>query len=171
LAKLKAMCTQMKLDDHVVFTGRVPDDQVYRYLSTADVCVDPDPWSEWANLSTMNKILEYMAFAKPIVAFDLKEARNTARRAALYAKPNQVPMFSEKINLLLDNPILRKEMGDFGRRRVIRELSWEYSVPALLAAYQRVLYQQQGSDAPQNIMEKHLERPAEMKLKHATLHI
>ena len=28
-------------------------------------------------------------------------------------------------------------MGKFGRKRVLDELAWEYSVPNLLAAYQR----------------------------------
>ena len=132
----------MGLDKFVRFTGRIPDQEVCRYLSTADVCVDPDPWSEWADLSTMNKILEYMAFARPIVSFDLKEARNTAQRASLYAKPNDVCMFAEKVNFLLNNPALRKEMGDFGRRRVINQLSWEHSVPNLLNAYDRVFRRQ-----------------------------
>jgi glycosyltransferase involved in cell wall biosynthesis len=136
--KLKELCTAMGLDKYVRFAGRLPDQDVCRYLSTADVCVDPDPWSEWADQSTMNKILEYMAFARPIVSFDLKEARNTAQRASLYAKPNDVCMFAEKVNFLLNNPALRKEMGDFGRRRVITQLSWEHSVPNLLAAYDRV---------------------------------
>jgi glycosyltransferase involved in cell wall biosynthesis len=136
--KLKELCTAMGLDRYVRFTGRLPDQDVCRYLSTADVCVDPDPWSEWADQSTMNKILEYMAFARSIVSFDLKEARNTAQRASLYAKPNDVCTFAEKVNFLLNNPALRKEMGDYGRRRVINQLSWEHSVPNLLAAYDRV---------------------------------
>jgi glycosyltransferase involved in cell wall biosynthesis len=38
---------------------------------------------------------------------------------------------------LLDNPDVRKKMGEFGRRRVEKELAWEYSVPNLLAAYER----------------------------------
>jgi len=168
-AKLKLLCDRMGLNEQVLFTGRLPDDQVSRYLSTADVCVDPDPWSEWANLSTMNKILEYMAFAKPVVAFDLKEARYTAMRAALYAKPNNVSQFSEKINFLLNNPSLRREMGDFGRRRIIRELSWTYSVPVLLAAYQQVL-DGAATMAPAAIEEERLLQPAEIDLKHATLH-
>ena len=173
--KLKELCTAMHLDDRVLFTGRLPDDQVCRYLSTADVCVDPDPWSEWADQSTMNKILEYMAFAKPIVAFDLKEARNTAQRAALFAKPNDVTMFSEKVNFLLNSPALRKEMGAFGRKRIIRELSWEYSIANLLAAYDRV-FDKQAAPAVQPaiqpvVEDKRFIRPAEIELKHAPLHV
>lgn len=135
---LKKMADTMDLDGSVVFMGRLPDEEVSRYLSTADVCVDPDPWSEWADSSTMNKILEYMAFGKPIVAFDLKEIRKSAREAAEYIVPNDIRMFSLKITELLDDAVKRKRMGAFGRRRILRELAWEYNSGALIEAYERV---------------------------------
>ena len=90
------------------------------------------------NLSTMIKIMEYMALAKPIVQFDLKEGRFSAQDAALYAdNQNQVSDFAAKILWLLDRPGEAKRMGEFGRKRVEGELAWEYSVKNLLAAYER----------------------------------
>lgn len=138
VADLKKMCHDMGMDEFVHFTGRVSDEELARYLSTADVCVDPDPWSEWADNSTMNKILEYMVFAKPIVSFDLKEIHYSARRAALYARPNDVRLFAQKINVLLDHPEMRAEMGAYGRQRVVDELAWSHTHPPLLAAYARI---------------------------------
>ncbi|OPZ82219.1 MAG: Glycosyl transferases group 1 [bacterium ADurb.Bin431] len=132
------MSAEMGMTGYLHFTGRISDEELARYLSTADVCVDPDPWSEWANNSTMNKILEYMVFARPIVAFDLKEIHYSARRAALYARPNDVRHFAQKINVLLDNPQMRADMGAYGRQRVINELAWVHTHPPLLAAYARV---------------------------------
>jgi glycosyltransferase involved in cell wall biosynthesis len=85
--------------------------------------------------STMNKIMEYMALAKPIVQYDLVEGRVSARKASLYATRNNEKDLAEKILILLDDPLLRKEMGDFGYNRVINELEWEYEAPKLLAAY------------------------------------
>ena len=40
-------------------------------------------------------------------------------------------------------------MGDFGRRRVEKELAWEYSVGNLLAAYERVFSKMRGKRALQ----------------------
>jgi glycosyltransferase involved in cell wall biosynthesis len=58
----------------------------------------------------------------------------------LYADPsNQVSDFAAKIMWLLDHPEERKKMGEFGRGRVENALAWKYSVPNLLAAYQRAL--------------------------------
>jgi glycosyltransferase involved in cell wall biosynthesis len=138
MPKLKALSEKMGLAKFVHFTGRIPDEEVCRYLSTADLCVDPDPWSEWANKSTMNKIMEYMAFGKAIVAFDLKESRNSAQQAAVFAKPDDVIDFSLKIHQLLDDPERRASMGRFGLQRVKNELAWDHTHKALLAAYQRV---------------------------------
>ncbi|MEV4899274.1 glycosyltransferase family 4 protein, partial [Nonomuraea sp. NPDC055795] len=59
------------LEDVVEFTGRIPDADLLRYLSTADVCLAPDPLNPLNDVSTMNKIMEYMAMARPIVSFDL----------------------------------------------------------------------------------------------------
>src|SRR5690606_27440271 len=88
--RLRQICTELVLDGSVEFTGRVSDHDLCRYLSTADVCVDPDPLTEWADRSTMNKIMEYMAFGKPVVAFNLRENRYSAQAAAVYATPNDV---------------------------------------------------------------------------------
>jgi len=139
---LKEMCHDMGLDGQVWFTGRLSDAEVCRYLSTADVCVDPDPWSEWANNSTMNKVLEYMTFARPIVSFDLKEIRNSARRAAVYVRPNDVRKFGEKISELLDDPDTCRQMGELGRSRILYELSWSHTSPPLLVAYARIFNRQ-----------------------------
>jgi glycosyltransferase involved in cell wall biosynthesis len=90
------------------------------------------------DMSTMIKIMEYMALGKPIVQFDLKEGRVSAGAASLYAdNGNQVADFAARILWLLDNPGEREKMGELGRRRVREQLAWKYSVPNLLAAYER----------------------------------
>ncbi len=140
LPGLRKMVQDMGLEDTVNFTGRIPDEQLLEILSTADVCVNPDKPCEMNNISTMIKIMEYMALGKPIVQFDLKEGRLSAQDASLYAdNSNQVADFAAKILWLLDNPEVRKQMGEFGRKRVEEELAWDYSVKNLLTAYQRAL--------------------------------
>jgi glycosyltransferase involved in cell wall biosynthesis len=138
LAELREMVRVKCLEDRVTFTGRVPEAQLLEILSTADVCVNPDRPCEMNDLSTMIKIMEYMALAKPIVQFDLKEGRFSAQKASLYAdNRNQVADFAAKLLWLLDNAEERERMGQFGRKRVEEELAWEYSKPNLLRAYRR----------------------------------
>jgi len=135
LERLKAYAAELGITDYVTFTGRVPDSQMLEILNTADVCVNPDSANEMNEISTMNKIMEYMALGKPIVQFDLREGRFSAQRASLYANKNDEIDFAEKIVYLLDNPKLRQEMGQLGRSRAQEELAWEYEAPKLLAAY------------------------------------
>ena len=138
LKRLQKMVNDKELQGMVNFTGRVSDEEMLEILSTADVCVNPDRPSEMNDISTMIKIMEYMALGKPIVQFDSKEGRFSAREASLYADgKDQVPDFANKIIWLLDRPEERSRMGECGRKRVEEELAWEYSVRNLLAAYER----------------------------------
>ena len=97
--------------------------------------MDPDPSSPLNDVSTWIKIMEYMACGKPIVSFDLKETRFSAREAALYAPCNDEPAFAQATAKLMDDPKLREQMGKFGRERVERELQWSVVSKNLVAAY------------------------------------
>lgn len=139
LERMKALSTSMGLDEYVTFYGRVPDDLLISILNTADVCVNPDKPTEMNNLSTMNKIMEYMALKKPIVQYDLKEGRFSAKEASLYAKPGDTKDFADKIITIIDTPQLKKKMSEFGYNRVVNELSWDYESQKLVTFYKRAL--------------------------------
>jgi glycosyltransferase involved in cell wall biosynthesis len=145
---LVALSRQLGLDDRVEFTGRVSDEDLARYLSTADVCLAPDPKNPLNDVSTMNKIVEYMAMSKPLVSFDLVEARVSAGDAALYATPNDEREFARLVVELLDDPERRAAMGALGRARVEQELSWDHSRRELLRAYETVLAGRELRSAP-----------------------
>ncbi|MER5931785.1 glycosyltransferase family 4 protein [Streptomyces sp. NPDC002054] len=126
---------QLGLSEQVQFTGRIPDADLARYLSTADVCLSPDPRNPLNDVSTMNKVLEYMVMGRPIVSFDLREARVSAGDAAVYAPANDEAEFAKLIALLLDDPEQRARMGKIGQERISGPLSWRNSQASLLAAY------------------------------------
>jgi glycosyltransferase involved in cell wall biosynthesis len=119
----------------VTFLGRAPDEVLFSVLSSADVCVNPDRFNPMNNLSTMNKILEYMVMKKPIVQFDVVEGRVSAEGASVYAKPNDAVDFADKIVALLADPAQRVAAGEVGRSRIETELSWAHQIPKLIAAY------------------------------------
>ncbi|MBJ6624550.1 glycosyltransferase family 4 protein [Streptomyces griseoincarnatus] len=127
---------ELGLDGQVEFTGRVPDADLVRRLSTADVCLSPDPCNPLNDVSTMNKVLEYMVMGRPIVSFDLKEARVSAGEAAVYAKGDDEGEFAALIARLLDDPEQRSRMGKSGQERINGPLAWRNSQAALLAAYE-----------------------------------
>ncbi len=132
---VKALATELGLDDYVRWPGRLFGTDLLRVLCAADICVDAVPSNPYSDRSSMIKISEYMALAKPVVAFDLPEHRFTAQDAALYARSNDEAAFARALAELMDDPERRQEMGAFGRRRVESALAWPYSVPCLLKAY------------------------------------
>jgi glycosyltransferase involved in cell wall biosynthesis len=108
------------------------------YLSTADICLAPDPPDKMNQLSTMTKILEYMAFQKPIVSFDLLESRRSAADAAVYIEKEDPELFAQAINQLLNDPSRREQMGRVGQERTLNVIGWNRSREALLESYSRL---------------------------------
>ncbi|MEZ5099326.1 MAG: glycosyltransferase family 4 protein [Thermoleophilia bacterium] len=137
--EMRALARELGIGDAVDFPGRIPDEDVTRILSTADVCLAPDPKNPLNDVSTMNKIVEYMAMSRPIVSYELIEARESAGDAAIYVTTNDERAFADGIARLLDDPAERRRMGELGRQRVEQALSWEHSERNLLAAYERAL--------------------------------
>jgi len=137
LPALREMAVAKGLTDRFTFTGRVSDEDLLAILSTADVCVNPDRPCEMNNISTMIKIMEYMALGKPIVQFESKEGRFSAQEASLYVGGASVAEFAEKVLFLLDHPDVAAKMGRFGQKRVKEALSWKHSIEHLHAAYDR----------------------------------
>lgn len=138
LEEMKRLAEVLGVAEFVTFTGRVSDDELLDMLNTSDVCVNPDVVNEMNDKSTMNKIMEYMALAKPIVQFDLTEGRFSAQEASLYALPNDPVDMGRKIVELVDDPERRRRMGEFGRSRVESVLEWRYEAPKLLRAYEEL---------------------------------
>jgi len=137
--EVKEYAERIGAGDLCHFTGRVSDETLCEVLSSADVGVDPDPWTPWSDQSTMNKIMEYMYFGLPIASYDLKEARVSAGEAALFAPDHTVSSLADTIVELLDDREARERMGKIGRHRIETQLSWEHSAPNLLHAYERLV--------------------------------
>ena len=140
---LRALTRELGLEDCIEFTGRIPDADVESVLATADVCVSPDPLNPLNDVSTMNKVLEYMACGRAVVCYDLREHRFSAGDGAVYATPNDTRALATAIADLLDDPDRRTAMGERNRARFLSCMSWEHSASELLRAYE-VLWTRRG---------------------------
>jgi glycosyltransferase involved in cell wall biosynthesis len=141
--ELVALRDELKLNEHVEFTGRAPDDLVKDIFSTADIGLSPDPKNPLNDVSTMNKTMEYMSFGLPVVAFDLRETRVSAEDGAVYVTPTgsteqDVRGYAKAIADLLDDEACRASMGKLGRARVEHDLAWSHQEQAYLGVYERM---------------------------------
>ena len=134
---IKAYAEAEGVMDVADFTGRVSDEALCRILSSATIGVDPDPKNTWSDKSTMNKVVEYMYFGLPVVAYDLHETRVSAAGAGIYAEANSEIALARAIDALLDDTAQQAAMAELGETRVRDALAWDHSVAPLLAAYDK----------------------------------
>ena len=137
--RLVTLRDQLGLQDYVDLPGRVSNEFLFTALRTIDLGVSCDPINAYNHHCTMNKVLEYMAFGKAQVMFDLKEGRASAGDAAVYVPENSSPQLGDAVASLLADEPLRRRLGERGAQRLETRLNWERSVESLLAAYQFVL--------------------------------
>jgi glycosyltransferase involved in cell wall biosynthesis len=134
----------LDLDKHVTFTGRADHRMIAEYLSTADIGLSPDPKSPLNDVSTMNKTMEYMSYAVPVVAFDLAETRVSAGEAAVYVESTQDPAddverYANAVAELLDDADRRAVMAVAARRRAVAELDWAPQRQRYVSVFDRLL--------------------------------
>ena len=133
--ELHRLTSELDLDDQVRFTGLVPYNDVPRYIASFDVCLTPDPRNAYNDSCTTIKTMEYMALAKPTVAFATPENQYTAGDAALYADDDNIESLVNQIERLMDDTLLRDTMGQSGLRRVKEQLAWVHQKAQLIALY------------------------------------
>ena len=110
------------LEPWVSFPGWVTRAELAEYLSTADIGLEPNV----EGFVTPVKVMEYMAYGLPFVAFDVTETRRVAAGAAALVPPGDVTAFAHGIDDLLADPDHRAALGRAGRRAVEQSLAWEH---------------------------------------------
>jgi glycosyltransferase involved in cell wall biosynthesis len=133
--ELREQCTEMGLDDVVTFTGRADAGMIAEHLSRATVGLCPDRKTPLNDVSTMNKTMEYMAYALPSVSFDLVETRVSGGDSCFYVPSGDVSAFADAVEQLLDDPPLRLDMARYARERVCRHLDWRAQADAYVGVY------------------------------------
>ena len=129
--ELQAQVKDLGLEDHITFTGRANDETIRKYFSSASLGIAPDPATPFNSHSTHNKIMEYMIFSLPVVAFNLKETIKSGKDAVRVVGENASPAaMAKEIAQLLDDENERKKMGEYGRQRVLDDLVWSHQSKA-----------------------------------------
>ncbi|HEY4233821.1 MAG TPA: glycosyltransferase family 4 protein [Lacipirellulaceae bacterium] len=138
LDELKRLAVELGIEQRVSFAGFQRGDDLLRHVASFDICVTPDPSNAYNDTCSMVKTMEYMAMAKPVVAFDLRENRITAGDAGFYAKGNDAIDLARQIAVLMDDAELRARLGQAGRQRVVNTLLWSRQQRSLLTAYEKI---------------------------------
>jgi glycosyltransferase involved in cell wall biosynthesis len=127
---LKAQARKLQVDDKIVFTGRVPHDQVQRYYNLIDVLAYPRHSMRLTELVTPLKPLEAMAQGRVLVASDVgghKELIQHGQTGMLFKAGSAEELAKTVVNLL-GNSAQWPTMRAAGRRFVEQQRNWATSV-------------------------------------------
>lgn len=140
-AALKAQAAQMGLTDKVVFTGRVPHDQVQRYYDLVDVLAYPRHSMRLTELVTPLKPLEAMAQGRLLVASDVGGHRELIRdgQTGVLFKAGSAEALAGAVSGLLETQDRWPAMRAAGRRFVEQERNWTRSVSNYARVYAQLV--------------------------------
>jgi glycosyltransferase involved in cell wall biosynthesis len=136
-----ATADRLGLGDVVTFTGRVPHEEVGRYLSLFDVTPFPRLPLPVCELISPIKPFESMAMAKAVVVSSvaaLTEIVSDGTTGLVFEKGSALDL-AAVIGRLLDDPGLRSKLGESARTWVQNERDWSSLVEIVDATYEEVL--------------------------------
>ncbi|MGB4497263.1 MAG: TIGR04063 family PEP-CTERM/XrtA system glycosyltransferase [Methylococcaceae bacterium] len=140
-AFIKQKTAELKLDDYVIFTGRVPHDSVQDYYNQVDIFVYPRLSMRLTDLVTPLKPLEAMAQGRLVVASDVgghKELIRDNETGRLF-KANDSNNLAETVLDLLNQPEQWDKLREAGRLYVEQERNWTKSVSYYENIYKKLI--------------------------------
>lgn len=139
-ANLRQQAKDLGIADKVVFTGRVPHDQVQKYYDLLDVLVYPRLSMRLTDLVTPLKPLEAMAQGRILAASSVgghRELIVDGKTGVLFA-PDDPASLAAKVGDLLDAQMLWPALRSAGRAYVETERNWPVSVSRYKNIYGQV---------------------------------
>ncbi|MFK8032049.1 MAG: TIGR04063 family PEP-CTERM/XrtA system glycosyltransferase [Gammaproteobacteria bacterium] len=137
---LRAQVAQLNLEDNVIFTGRVPHEEVNQYYDLIDVLAYPRHSMRLTELVTPLKPLESMAQGRLLVASDVgghKELINHGVTGSLF-KAGDAEDLARSVNELLGSPEQWPDRIAAGRKFVEEERNWTKSISNYAEVYERL---------------------------------
>jgi glycosyltransferase involved in cell wall biosynthesis len=121
---IKKMAKDMDIEHHIHFTGFLTGEELLTALSSIDIGVIPDPYNEYNDKISMNKVFEYSKLGIPIVSYPLTETQRLLEDAVTVAPDTQPSGLAEAISTLMDEKH-RKAMGEKALTLAEKKFSWE----------------------------------------------
>jgi len=140
--KYKKMAVKKGIDRSITFTGRINYKEAPQYLSLGDVAVSPKVSKTESN----GKLYNYMAIGLPTVVFDTPVNREILGDLGIYAELANPISLAEKLEMVLSDENLAKNLGKKLRERAVNIYSWKAAGKKLMNVYQIIL--ENGAKSP-----------------------
>jgi glycosyltransferase involved in cell wall biosynthesis len=127
----QAMADELGIHEWVTFTGKIEYRVAPFYLALGDIGVAP----KMSSTEGSGKLLNYMALAQPVVAYDTAVHREYLADLGVYVEVGNVSAFAQAIDNLLQNPQHMAELGQKLRQRAEKVYSWEAAAENIINLY------------------------------------
>jgi len=126
---------ELNLSRYVVITGFVSREKVRDYISCMDICVLPSSNSFGSPIA----MFEYMAMSKPVVVPNVEPVLDvvTDRVNSLVFENGNFQDLEKKICELIENPAMRREIGEAGSTLVLKKYTWEHNALCISALFEK----------------------------------
>jgi glycosyltransferase involved in cell wall biosynthesis len=132
---LQTLIKKGRLAEHVTFVGKVPNEDIPKYMSSSDIFVLPSLSEGFPNV-----ILEAMASGLPIVCSDVGGMKEIVKDGenGFTVPPKNIDKLSDNIIKLLEDDLLRQAVSKTNKQTVIM-YTWENVVKRIEEIYESCL--------------------------------
>ena len=130
-ARYQQKARSLGVEDWTRFPGKIPYDEVPRYLALAQVAVSPKISTTEANL----KLFTYMAMGLPTVVFEAPVNREILGELGVYAQIGDAKALAEALVGMLQDPAQAQQLGQRSRQKAVDDYSWLAAGRRLMAIY------------------------------------
>lgn len=131
----KKYALEKKVNDRVIFSGKVPHKDIPLHISACDILVSPFPKNEhYSYYMSPLKIFEYMASKKPVVVSDLPSLREVLedRKTALFVPPNDPEKLASSIEYIINDKNFGEEIANNAYQKVVKDYTWKNRAEKIL---------------------------------------
>ncbi len=136
MPRIRDLIVENGLEDRFWLPGRVPHEDVPRYIKTMDIAV----LANSASFNSPMKLFEYMAMGKAVIAPRvpaIEEVVEHGHTGLLFEKGNTASL-RKAIESLVEDDDLRKKLGRNAREYVLKNHTWEQNARRILDALEQI---------------------------------
>jgi glycosyltransferase involved in cell wall biosynthesis len=117
--KLNELAKQLKVSERIIFTGGVPHNEAYKYISAMDICLNPRKPLSMNKMTIGGKVFNYLACGKPVMSSNMEPLEK------LFSNEDGMYFYSTKNDLIQLIPkILEQKHDRIHYRNVAKQYDW-----------------------------------------------